>query len=501
MKKAIKDILKDNNLKVTEGRLSVIEFLMSNKGPLSIDELKDGLENIDTSTLYRMLDIFVEKGIVYQTDFRNGKAYFEYQKNHHHHIVCTSCGSKEEVSVCVGDKVEGIKKDSKKFDVVKSHILEFFGICKKCNVLKSLIIVLSLFIFSGVSNAQQLHEDYNKTLRGEVVEVVSEEYKEIPGTGTDYLYQVINVEILGGERKGEVVEIENDYLELKEGNKIYFNHYVYIDGGELYAVRNIDRMGSLILLVGIFLATIIIFGGWQGFRSILSLLGSFFAIFYILLPSLLKGWDPILTSFVVASGILFAAIFFTHGFNKESVVAYSGTMIAVLITSIFAIFAVGISHLSGFAAEEAVYLNFNTNGLLDFKALLLGAIMIGILGVLDDISVTQAAVVTELYNSNDNLSKKEVYNKAMRVGREHVGALVNTLVLAYTGASLSLFLYAYISDSSFITSINSEIFATEIVRAIVGSVGLILTVPIVTGLAVFFLKGYKSDKKCSHSHI
>ena len=99
-----------------------------------------------------------------------------------------------------------------------------------------------------------------------------------------------------------------------------------------------------------------------------------------------------------------------------------------------------LASLSGFASEEAVYLNFNTRGLLDFSGLLLGGIMIGVLGVLDDIAITQAAVVSELFNSTSGSSRKEIYTKAIRVGREHVGALVNTLALAYTGASLPLIL-------------------------------------------------------------
>jgi uncharacterized membrane protein len=130
---------------------------------------------------------------------------------------------------------------------------------------------------------------------------------------------------------------------------------------------------------------------------------------------------------------------------------------------------------------------------------LLGAIIIGVLGVLDDIAVTQAAVVTELYNSNPNLSRRDVYKKAIRVGREHVGALVNTLVLAYTGASLPLLLHFYMASPSISMAINTELFATEIVRAIVGSIGLILAVPIVTILAVFYLKDYKP--KHAHSHV
>jgi uncharacterized membrane protein len=172
-----------------------------------------------------------------------------------------------------------------------------------------------------------------------------------------------------------------------------------------------------------------------------------------------------------------------------------------LLTSLFAIYSVGITKLSGFGTDETVYLNFTTSGSLDFVGLLLGAMIIGILGVLDDIAVTQAAVVSELYDSNPNLTWQEVYKKGIRVGKEHVSALVNTLVLAYTGVALPLLLYFYLSPAGFAPILNMEIISTEIVRIIVGSVGLIMTVPIVTILAAFYLKGYKSKHAHSHSHI
>ncbi|MDB9944427.1 YibE/F family protein [bacterium] len=348
--------------------------------------------------------------------------------------------------------------------------------------------------------AQEVFNEDQGIWRGQVVEVITNEMKTIPGTDTEHLYQTIKVDVLDGPKEGEVITIENDYLELSEGDKLYFSYSVYIDGSEDYGVINIDRKGSLLFLIGIFFLAVIIFGRWQGVRSLFALAGSFFAIFYILMPGILGGWNPVLASVLVASVILFAAIFFTHGFNRESAVAYGGTMIAVFLTSLFAIVSVHLTDLSGFASEASVYLNFNTDGMLDFTALLLGAMIIGVLGVLDDVAVTQAAVVTELFNSNASLSRAEVYAKALRVGREHVGALVNTLVLAYTGASLPLLLHFYTASSNLSMSLSTELFATEIVRTIVGSIGLILAVPIVTVLAVLYLKDYKPKHAHSHSH-
>lgn len=355
-------------------------------------------------------------------------------------------------------------------------------------------------IAPSLMQAQEVHNELQGTYRGKVIEVVSSQERTVPGTQTATQVQTIDVEVLDGPLDGDIITIENDFLALESGDRFYFNYNVYLDGTESYAVTNIDRRGSLVFFVALFAFAVIALGGWQGVRSLVALAVSFLAIFYVLLPGLLAGYSPLLLSFLVAAGILFGAIFFTHGFNRESLVAYGGTMLAVFLTGMLAIIAVGSAELSGFASDESVYLNFNTNGVLDFTGLLLGAIIVGVLGVLDDIAVTQAAVVVELFNSNASLSRLDVYRRALRVGREHVGALVNTLVLAYAGASLPLLMYFYLAPVSFWSLINSELFATEIIRAVVGSVGLIVTVPIVTGLAVWYLKGYQSNSGHTHCH-
>ncbi len=362
------------------------------------------------------------------------------------------------------------------------------------------IIAILSFVIGPQAFAQEVHQDVQGIWRARVIEVINQEKKTVPGTDTLSTYQTLKAELLEGERKGQVVTIENDYLTLKNGDKFFLFYTIDINGNEMYSVRDIDRRVTIGIFVGLFVLTIIAFGGKQGLRSIISLAGSFFVILYFLVPSLLKGYPPVPTSIAIASVILFLAIFLTHGFNRESLVAFIGTVSAVILTGILAYLGVTLARLSGFASDEAVYLNLATRGALDFSGLLLGGIMIGVLGVLDDIAVTQSAVVSELYNSASHLSKKEIYTKAIRVGKEHVGALVNTLALAYTGASLPLLLLFSTSESTLASIINQEIFATEIIRTIVGSVGLILTVPITTLLAVYMLKGYKVKHNDHHGH-
>lgn len=363
----------------------------------------------------------------------------------------------------------------------------------------TILIIINIINFKPI-NAEELFVDYKGTFKAKVLKVSEGRQENVGFSDVVAIYKNLEVKFLNGPEKDQIVILESDFPNIKEGQKVYINHNIH-SGINVYTVTNIDRVNSILFFVLLFIIVIIFFGGWQGFRSVISLAFSFIAIFYVLLPILLKGYNPILSSFLIASAILFLAIFFTHGFNKESAVAYSGTMIAVLITSFLAMVAVKITNLSGFVGDESTYLNMNTGGTLNFSGLLLAGIIVGVLGVLDDIAVTQASVVTELFNTDKNLTRRQIYIKAIRVGKEHVSALVNTLVLAYVGTALPLLLLIKSYGYDMQTILNMEGVSTEIIRAIVGSIGLIMTVPIVTLLAVFYLKNYKHQKdKSGHGH-
>ncbi len=353
---------------------------------------------------------------------------------------------------------------------------------------KIIILLLLLAMAAPVYAAETMEME-----RAKVIEIIKEEKSVILGEigkSLEILNQTLSLEIISGEEKGKIITSENDYIKLKNGDVVFIEKTL-TDSGEIYTVKERDRQSPIALLLFIFAAAIIIFGGKQGIRSILSLVGGFLVIIYLLLPMLTRGYSPILVSVSVATIILFFAIYFTHGFNKESTVAFLGTIIAVIFTGLLAYFSVYIMQLTGFETEEATFLNLGSTIKLNFHGLLLGGILIGVLGILDDIAITQAAIVNEIYNSAGHLTSKEVYKKAMRVGRDHVSALVNTLVLAYAGASLPLLLLISNYDYPLRFVVSQELFATEIVRTIVGSIGLVLTVPITTLLAVYLLKKHK----------
>lgn len=358
-------------------------------------------------------------------------------------------------------------------------------------------ILLSILVFSflvPIASAQELYQDFQGTFRAKVLAVKNVESILVPGTDVASTVQTLEVIFLEGPRKDQAVTFENDYIQLEKGDVFYLDYLVSIDGVEHFVIREMDRRIPLAIVVGLFALTVLVFGGMQGLRSLVSLGASLLVIIYALVPALVEGYSPVLVSTLVATVVLFCAIFFTHGFNRSSAIAFCGTLAAVGVTGLLAWLSIAYTSLSGLSSDETVYLNLNTRGELDLVGLLLAAIIIGALGVLDDIAITQVAVVEELYKFETFLTKWDIYRRAIRVGKEHVGALVNTLVLAYAGASLPLLLLFSLSDSSWLSIVNREVFATEIVRSMVGGIGLVLTVPITTLLAVLILSRHRPKR-------
>lgn len=375
-------------------------------------------------------------------------------------------------------------------------------ICMK-SILKTFLVLFGIVSFlapSSLSLAQALHQDEQAVWRAKVVEIADEKIETVPGFDITTRTQTVTAELVNGDREGELVTFRNDFSQLKEGDRFFLVYTKTVDGFERYAVQEVDRTIPLAVLVLVFVGAVLLLSGWQGVRSLVSLVVSVGVVVFVLLPLLLAGYPLVPTTILVAGGILVIAIVATHGWNMRSAVALAGTWIAVALTGVLSKVFVASTSLTGFSSDESVFLNVSTNGTLDFTGLLLAAIIIGVIGVLDDIAITQVAVVRELWEHDNTINPRELYRKALRVGKEHVGALVNTLVFAYVGASLPLLLLFFGTSASAITLINQEVLTTEIVRTIVGSIGLILTVPITTALAVWLRKRLPSGGGHGHGH-
>ncbi len=360
-------------------------------------------------------------------------------------------------------------------------------------VWKNICISIALALLFPMSVFAQVEQIFHAT----IVEVISETPVNDTITG-EYVVQELKARLEDSDKKGEIVSLTNDFAQFKKGDKVFLRAASESADATSYSIVERDRRPVLLGFVILFVMVIIWFGKKQGLRSLLSLAGSMLVLAYVLMPALLRGIHPMLVSTVIAAIILCIAIYFTHGFKRESTVALLGTVAAVVVTGLLSILAVKLLHFTGLGTEDAWYLKQRID--LDFRGLLLGGIMIGVLGVLDDIAVTQVSVVRELYSSAAHLSKSQIYTKALRVGQEHVGALVNTLALAYTGASLPLLLL-FSQPTLYPASVivSQEMFSVEIIRTIVGSIGLILTVPITTALAVHMLEHYRG-KPHDHQH-
>lgn len=340
--------------------------------------------------------------------------------------------------------------------------------------------------------------------KAKVLEATNQHTFVIEGTETSSTVQTLKAQILEGDEKGTVVTFDNDYTQLKTGDLFYIRHLIgnNIDGRDYYTVSDAYRINVLIGLIVIFLALLFFFGGIQGVRGLISLLGSFVLIFYVLLPGILNGYSPILVSIGVSSLIIIVGSYITHGFNKTTTAAVLGMIVTVVITGLAAYYVIHIGNLSGFTSEENVYLNFNTHGGINMIGLLFGGIMIGLLGVLYDIAIGQAIAVEELFHAGKHMTRIEIYKRAIRIGREHIGALVNTLAIAYVGVALPLLLLLQqTSTGSNVGAIlNSEMFATEAIRILIGSIGLILGVPITTSIAAYMLSAKDKREGSFHHH-
>lgn len=363
------------------------------------------------------------------------------------------------------------------------------------------LVVFALMLMPQFGTAQEVHQELQETVRAEVVKIIDESTREVTGTDTTALVQEILVEIRGGEKKGEKVSFETDLMKLEVGDTIFVNRLITIDGVEYYAFKDVDRIGSLLWLIACFVAVLLAFSGFQGARALISLVLSVAILFFILIPLLLAGYSPVLVSTLVAGPMLAIMLFMTHGVHARVWIAFFGTFGAVVATSGLTVLWVSLARFTGLSSDAAVYLNFSTHGSLDFGGLLLGSIIIGILGVLDDVAITQASVVSELKRANDRLSFGELYIRAIRVGRDHIGSLVNTLAFAYIGASLPLVLLLVKADSGLVLSLNQEMVAVELVRIFVGSIGLILAVPFTTLIAVWWYKRYPADIEAGDTHV
>jgi uncharacterized membrane protein len=250
------------------------------------------------------------------------------------------------------------------------------------------------------------------------------------------------------------------------------------------AIADRYRVPILAWLLGLFALAVVVVGGWRGVRSLIALALSLAVVIRIVVPLILAGWDPTWVAILTATGVTVVTFLLTEGARASTVAAAAGTALSLVLVAVLAIVFDSVSRFTPLrGSEDTSYLVSLGNTMIDLGGVFLAAIIFGALGVLDDVTVTQAATVHELHSSDPSASRATVAGRAMNVGRSHIAATVNTLVLAYVGASLPLLILfvAGGQDPALISS--EEVVAVEIVRALTGSIGIVAAVPITTAIA------------------
>ncbi|ATY12732.1 YibE/F [Amycolatopsis sp. AA4] len=249
-----------------------------------------------------------------------------------------------------------------------------------------------------------------------------------------------------------------------------------------FTLVDFQRGTPLVLLAALFAIAVLVLGRWQGLAALVALVLSFVVIVLFVLPAILAGENPLVVAIAGAGAIMFLALYLTHGLSARTSVAVLGTLVSLALIGILSAIFSAAASLTGLDDSTTTLIASLGHG-IDARGLLLAGIVIGALGVLDDVTITQTSAVWELRRANPSLSWRELYRSGLRIGRDHVGSAVNTLVMAYAGAALPVMLYSAISGVGLGSLLGSEDIAAEIIRTLAGSVGIVAAVPVTTVLA------------------
>lgn len=315
--------------------------------------------------------------------------------------------------------------------------------------------------------------------------------------------QVIKIQITGGPYKGEIVTIDNYISALfniyaREGTRIIVRTTVYQEGPE-FSVYNYDRTPVLYGFVFLFMVLLCLIGGKKGFMSLLSLGITLILVIEILLPLLVKGFPTVTTTIVLIIFSTIVGFILIDGINVKTISASLGTIIGVIMSGMFAYLTGLFGHISGFQMEEAesLLLISGDNG-LKIKNILVCGILIASLGAVMDVAMSIASSIHELHQVNPALKTKKLFKSGMNIGKDAMGTMANTLILAFTGSSLNLLLMIYSYGIPYSQLINTDIIAIEIIRGIAGSIGIVLTVPIVAFISSRIEKSFIAAKNTGY---
>lgn len=280
--------------------------------------------------------------------------------------------------------------------------------------------------------------------------------------------------------------------QLHQGEKVVVAYEPSAPKDLQYSVADVNRRFPMGLLAAVFALAVVVVGRMRGVMALVALAVSFLVLTFFILPAILQGSDPLVVAVVGSSAIMLIALYMCHGLSARTSVAVLGTLVSLTLIGVLGSQFIGWAALTG-NTDDNTGLIHGLYPSIDMSGLLLAGVIIGSLGVLDDVTVTQTSAVWELHEANPSMGRRALYRAGIRIGRDHIASVVNTLVLAYAGAALPLLLLFSIAQSSVGTVANSELVAEEIVRTLVGSIGLVASVPVTTALAALVVAADRPD--------
>ncbi|SDY31456.1 YibE/F family protein [Tindallia californiensis] len=356
-----------------------------------------------------------------------------------------------------------------------------------------MLIISVVLLCHSVVAAQGLLVDEPEAMermRGTVLEVKDQRAED------HFTIQVVMIEIDRGSLQGKVEVVENHLsdhpvydIPVEPGDRVMLMKETLEDGTYELHITEYIRDRSIIMLLMLFVLLLLLIGRSKGAKTLLTLALTFFMIVQVMLPGMLKGYSPILLTIVSSLVITIATITIINGINGKSIAAILGIIGGLLVAGMVMFWAGSQVKLTGLSSEEATMLMYIPQAVqFDFRDLLFAGIIMGALGAVMDVGISVASAMEEVRRANPEIAVKELVKSGMNVGQDIMGTMSNTLILAYTGAALPLLLLFMAYDASVVDIINLDIIATEIVRALSGSIGLVLTVPLTAVASAILLK-------------
>ncbi|HBG49984.1 MAG TPA: YibE/F family protein [Cyanobacteria bacterium UBA9971] len=363
------------------------------------------------------------------------------------------------------------------------------------------IFCLTVPVFAQEDNPDTPPDNNINYVSGKILQIISEKgNKELEESfQTEQITQTAKVLVLSGKYKGKIVKIENQLtsnpvydIKIKAGNRIILSVEENPKNTVFY-IADLERVPVLLILTGIFLLLLMLIGGMQGLRSIVSILVTAVLVFFVLVPAVLSNFPIIPMTVFIAIISTFATMFIVSGINLKSFSASMGTILSVIIAGLMSSLVIKFAPLNGFGSQESVMLWANRPD-LDYTGLLTAGMIIASLGAVMDVGMSIASSIYEFKNVNSTLNTKDLFKSGLNVGKDIMGAMSNTLILAYIGGAFSLVLLA--SNAPLIKLLNLNSIAAEIASAITGSIGIVLCVPITALIAAYLIGNYtnKSQK-------